>query len=84
MASKLAVGEIVGLALGVFVLFTILNAIYGVVNTSIVNLNVTMTAAGSAAAGNLVVTGWTIFQYIFGLGVLILAGAFLVKKASSL
>lgn len=85
MASKkVDVGMIVGMALGVFILFTILNAIYGTVNTSVSSLNDTMTTAGNSAGGNLVVTGWTIFQYLFGLGVLILAGAWLVKKAQAI
>jgi len=82
--SKVEVGAIVGMALGVFILFTILNAIYGTVNTAVSELNVTMTTGGNLGGGNLVVTGWTIFQYLFGLGVLILAGAWLVKKAQSI
>jgi len=94
--KKVDVGVIVGMALGVFILFTILNAIYGTVNTSIQSMNHSMTCTDEpyhnctggvgayATAGTLVVTGWTIFGYLFGLGILVLAGAWLVKKAQTM
>lgn len=84
MASKIGISEIVGLMIGFFVLFLVVEALYGTVNTSVNDLNTTMYNAGYTTAGTLVVRGWQVFQYVIGLGALILAGAVIVKKAKSL
>jgi len=82
--ESVGISEIVSLMIGFFVLFLIVEAIYSTVNDAVDNLNSTMTTAGYDTAGNLVVYGWKVFQYVVGLGALILAGTVIVKKAKSL
>jgi len=84
MASKVGISEILTLMIGFFVLFLVVEALYSTVNDAVDSLNSTMTTAGYSTAGNLVVYGWKVFQYVIGLGALILAGAVIVKKAKSI
>ena len=84
MATKIGISEIVGLMIGFFVLFLVVEALYGTVNDAVNDLNTTMHTEGYETAGTLVVRGWQVFQYVIGLGALILAGAVIVKKAKSL
>lgn len=84
MSSKLDIGGIVSLFIGAFILFTLVEALYGTVNTSVDKLNETMTTAGYDTSGNMVVYGWKIMQYVVGLGALILGATWLTKKAKSL
>jgi len=84
MAAKVGISEIVGLMIGFFVLFLIVEALYSTVNDAVTDLNTTMYNAGNTTAGVLVVRGWEVFQYVIGLGALILGGTVIVKKAKSL
>jgi len=84
MGTNVGIGEILSLMIGFFVLFLIVDALYSTVNTAVDNLNTTMTTAGYDTAGDLVVYGWKVFQYVIGLGALILAGTVIIKKAKSL
>ncbi len=84
MATNVGISEIVSLMIGFFVLFLIVEALYSTVNDAVVALNATMTDAGNQTAGTLVIRGWQVFQYVVGLGALILAGTVIVKKAKSL
>jgi len=85
MAKKgLDIGGILTLFIGVFVLFTLVNALYSTINDAVVNLNVTMTEAGNETSGNMVIQGWTILQYVIGLGALIVGAKVLVDKAKGI
>jgi hypothetical protein len=84
MGTGLDVGGILKLFISVFVLFTLVDALYSTVNTSVVNLNATMTTAGHATAGNMVIYGWKILQYVVGLGALIVGAKVLVDKAKEI
>jgi len=93
MSEKLEISQIVSLMIGFFVLFIIVEAIYTSIDDAVNNLNLTMgcgedqncsTDTPYPTAGNLVVYGWKVFQYVVGLGALILAGMVIVKKAKSL
>lgn len=84
MGSKLDIGGIVSLFLGVFVLFTLVDALYGTVNTAVVNLNTTMTDGGYATSGTMVIYGWKILQYVVGLGALIVGAKVLIDKSKGL
>ena len=81
---KVDIKGVLALFLGVFVLFTIVNAVYGLINTAVEALNVTMTTAGHASEGALVITGWGILQLIIGVGAVILGGSWLMKQADGL
>ncbi len=72
---------IVKMFIGIFVLFVIVNAIYGTVNQSVTDLNDTMTAAGNPTEGNLVVRGWQILQLVLGVGAILLGAKELQKRA---
>lgn len=84
MALKLDVGGVLTLFISAFILFTIAESLYGIVNTAVSNLNITMTTAGYATAGNMVVYGWRIIQYVVGLGVLIVGAKWLTDKAKGM
>ena len=84
MAKKLDIGGVVSLFIAVFVLFTIVEALYGTVNSSVNTMNDTMTTAGYTTAGNIVVYGWRIIQYVLGLGALIVGAKWLTSKAKGL
>jgi hypothetical protein len=81
---KLDIGGVVALFIGVFILFTLVEALYGTVNTAVDTLNATMTDAGYSTAGNMVVYGWKIMQYVVGLGALIIGAKWLTSKAKGL
>lgn len=85
MSSKgLDIGGIVGLFLGVFVLFTLVDALYGTVNTAVTNLNKTMADGGYGTSGTMVIYGWKILQYVVGLGALIVGAKVLIDKAKGI
>lgn len=82
--TNLDIGSIVALFIGVFILFTLVDALYSTVNDAVTALNETMTTGGYATAGNMVIYGWKILQYVVGLGALIIGAKVLVDKAKSL
>lgn len=100
--AKVEVGTIVSLMIGFFVLFLIVEALYGTVNDTVNTLNTTMTCTGGVnvsacesntppftvgayrTAGNLVVYGWRLLQYVIGLGALVLGAMVIMKKAGKL
>jgi len=84
MSKGLDIGGILTLFIGVFVLFTLVDALYSTVNTSVTTLNATMHTSGYATAGNMVVYGWKILQYVVGLGALIIGAKVLVSKAKGM
>jgi hypothetical protein len=84
MGKGLDVGGILTLFISVFVLFTLVDALYSTINDSVVNLNATMTTAGHGTAGNMVIYGWKILQYVVGLGALIVGAKVLVDKAKEI
>ena len=84
MSGKLDIGGVVALFIGAFILFTLVNALYGTVNDAVVTLNDTMYTAGNETAGSMVVYGWTILQYVVGLGALIIGAKWLTSKAKGL
>ena len=86
MAKKLDldIGQIVGLFIGVFILFTIAEALYSTVNTAVSTLNVTMTTSGYGTSGNIVIYAWRIMQYVVGLGALVIGAKWLTGKAKGL
>jgi hypothetical protein len=82
--AGLDIGGILSLFIGIFVLFTLVDALYSTVNTAVSNLNITMTTGGYGTSGNMVIYGWKILQYVVGLGALIVGAKVLVDKAKEL
>lgn len=81
---SLDIGGVVALFISAFILFTLVEALYGVVDTAVTNLNATMTEAGNGTAGSMVIYGWEILQYAVGLVALIVGAKWLSNKAKGL
>lgn len=82
--GKVDIKTTVMLFIGVFVLFTVVNAIFSTTNTAVTTLNETMNTAGYTTEGNLVVTGFQVLILVLGLGAVILGAKTIMEHANKL
>lgn len=79
--GKVDVSGYIMIFIGVFLLMTVVNALFSTTNTAVTTLNSTFTTAGYTNEGNLLITGFQLVLLTVGLGMLIVGVAKVIKDA---